>query len=74
MKAIEKEYRCRKCGHVKLQKTNHYGDTWSWGHVNTCPKCPPHAKYPEYGGLTIWECLDKEPLPPLTRKEATDEK
>jgi hypothetical protein len=54
-----KRYRCTQCGHVVEQETNHYGATWSHGHYNCCPKCPPYAKYPEFGGATIWECLDK---------------
>jgi hypothetical protein len=29
--------------------------------LNCCPKCPPWAKYPEFGGSTVWECV--EPLP-----------
>ena len=56
-----KKYRCKRCGHIEEQKTNHYGPTWSWGHVNVCPKCPPFAKYPEFGGRTDWECIDAEP-------------
>ena len=54
-----KRYRCKRCGHVETQSTNHYGDTWSCGHVNCCPKCPPWAKYSEFGGQTVWECLEK---------------
>lgn len=56
-----KRYRCSKCGHLRTATTNHYGNTWSWGRVNTCPQCPPHAKYPEFGGSTLWECI--EPIP-----------
>ena len=55
----EKRYRCMRCGYVGRQKTNHYGNTHSWGRYNTCPACPPFAKYPEFGGGTRWECLDK---------------
>jgi hypothetical protein len=54
-----KKYRCRRCGYVAEQTTNHYGPTWSWGHVNACPECPPWAKYPEFGGCTVWDCVDK---------------
>ena len=57
-----KKYRCRRCGHVAEQTTNHWGPTWSWGRVNACPECPPWAKYPEYGGQTVWDCVD-EPGP-----------
>ena len=55
-----KKYKCKRCGHIKEQKTNHYGNTWSWERYNVCPKCPPFAKYPEYGGQTIWICMEKE--------------
>lgn len=55
-----KQYRCERCGCTSTQKTNHYGPTWSWGHSNTCPDCPPWAKYPEFGGRTVWECLEVE--------------
>ncbi len=58
-KATLKEYRCTKCGYIETQRTNHYGNTWSVGHYSTCPRCPPHAKYPEFGGATVWECVDK---------------
>lgn len=63
MKATYKRYRCDRCGHVSQQQTNHYGKTWSWGRVNVCPKCPPYAKYPQFGGQTVWTCI--EPRPPL---------
>lgn len=56
-----KKYACKRCGHEKLIDTNHYGKCWSLNRYNTCPKCPPWAKYPEYGGQTIWECLTEEP-------------
>lgn len=53
-----KRYKCKRCGYVGTQATNHYGETYSWGHYNACPNCPPYAKYPEFGGLTIWQCLE----------------
>lgn len=56
-----KRYRCTQCGFECEQVTNHYGNTWSWDRVNTCPDCPPHAKYAEFGGSTVWECLDIDP-------------
>lgn len=59
--ASEKRYRCTRCGHVQMIQTNHYGACWSYDHYNCCPECPPFAKYPEYGGRTVWECLD-EPM------------
>jgi uncharacterized protein YlaI len=55
-----KEYQCHECGHITKQKTNHFGNTWSSGHFNCCPNCPPFKKYPEFGGLTIWKCMEKE--------------
>ena len=62
----EKRYKYRRCGHVKKIRTNHYGPCWSWGRVNTCPDCPPYAKYPEFGGQTIWDCLDSPPEQEVT--------
>lgn len=59
MQATEKRYRCKRCGYIGKQTTNHYGETYSIGHYNTCPKCPPWAKYAEFGGSTVWECVDK---------------
>lgn len=26
--------------------------------VNTCPACPPFKKYPEFGGATVWDCVE----------------
>lgn len=54
-----KKYACTRCGHVVEQATNHYGATWSVGYFNTCPACPPWAKYAEFGGHTKWECLER---------------
>lgn len=54
-----KNYECTECGHQTQQQTNHWGNAWSWGKYNTCPKCPPYKKYPEYGGATVWKCLDQ---------------
>lgn len=55
----EKRYKCQRCGHESKQSTNHYGYTYSFGHCNTCPNCPPWAKYSEFGGSTIWVCQEK---------------
>lgn len=55
-----KKYKCTQCGYIAVQNTNHYGSTWSFGHFNVCPQCPPYKKYPEYGGQTIWECIENE--------------
>lgn len=56
-----KRYKCDRCGHIQEQSTNHYGPTWSIGRSNVCPKCPPWAKYGEFGGQTTWTCIDQEP-------------
>lgn len=58
-KQTAKKYKCSQCGHEKMDTTNHYGSTWSFGRFNTCPSCPPYKKYSEFGGQTIWECQDK---------------
>jgi hypothetical protein len=62
--ATYKKYACKRCGHVELIKTNHYDPCWSVGHHNTCPACPPWAKYPEYGGHTVWTCVEFGPFQP----------
>lgn len=53
-------YKCDRCGFIKEQQTNHRGKTWSVGHYNTCPQCPPFAKYPEFGGHTSWTCVEEQ--------------
>lgn len=58
-----KHYKCDACGCVVVQETNHYGPTWSVGHHNICPNCPPFKKYPEFGGHTSWTCIDRPCLP-----------
>ncbi len=60
MKVTPKKYACERCGHETTQSTNHFGKTWSVGRFNVCPNCPPWAKYQEFGGQTIWKCLEKE--------------
>jgi len=60
MEITEKRYECTRCGYVGKQNTNHYGETWSWGHHNTCPNCPPWAKYPEFGGQTTWRYMESD--------------
>lgn len=54
-----KKYQCSRCRFIKEIDTNHYGSCYSWGHFNTCPKCPPWAKYSEFGGSTTWLYLEK---------------
>jgi len=58
----EKKYKCSRCGHEQMINTNHYGECYSLGHSNTCEKCPPWAKYSEFGGSTTWICMEKNPL------------
>ncbi len=60
-----KRYECKRCGRAAQQLTNHYNATYSWGRINTCPQCPPWAKYPEYGGGTVWLCKESPPKPIL---------
>lgn len=55
-----KKYKCSKCGHITTQCTNHYRLTTSHDKFNTCPQCPPYRKYPEYGGQTIWICMESK--------------
>lgn len=66
--ATEKRYRCDACGYVSRQLTNHYGKTWSFGTYNTCPKCPPFRKFPEFGGQTTWTCLETSGTPDKTEE------
>lgn len=54
-----KRYQCSQCGHIVSQETNHYGQTYSLGHYNCCPACPPYKKYSEFGGRTVWNCIDQ---------------
>lgn len=60
-----KLYCCKRCGHLEMITTNHYGQCWSAGQFNVCPTCPPWAKYPEFGGSTVWECVDEPPVDDL---------
>lgn len=65
-KQSEKRYCCLRCKHEKRIVTNHYGSCWSLDRYLTCSNCPPYAKYPEYGGQTVWVCLDEDPNNPKT--------
>ncbi len=58
----DKRYQCTNCGHETQIRTNHYRSCHSWGRHNCCPWCPPHKKYPEYGGRTVWKCLESPML------------
>lgn len=55
-----KKYKCKRCEHEKEIDTNHYGECYSWGRYNTCPACPPYAKYSEFGGSTTWICMESK--------------
>lgn len=56
-----KAYRCARCGYVTKQTTNHHTTTWSLDRCGVCPECPPWAKYTEFGGQTVWTCMEPEP-------------
>lgn len=53
-----REYACSRCGTVTTLTTNHNGESYSVGRYNCCPNCPPYAKYPEFGSLTRWLCVE----------------
>jgi hypothetical protein len=57
----EKPYKCQKCGYEKQIGTNHFGECYSLGNYNRCPKCPPMD-------ITTWEC--QEPCPDNMQKPA----
>lgn len=45
-----KPFHCEKHPDViKNQSTNHYGQTYSFGNYNKCPKCTPME-------ITVWIC------------------
>jgi hypothetical protein len=50
-----KKYACKQCGHEKLIDTNHYGECYSWGNFNLCPKCPPYKR------PNTWVCQEAPP-------------
>lgn len=54
-KVTSKLYACSQCGHQERHDTNHYGETYSWGRVSVCPKCPPFRR------PTTWICQEKPP-------------
>jgi len=49
-----KRYRCKACGFEKMIDTNHYGECYSLGRLNHCPKCPPMEP-------TVWVCCEEPP-------------
>ncbi len=55
IKYAKRIYRCQACGFEQEQGTNHKGNTYSFGKLSVCPKCPPYKKYPEYNGQTVWQ-------------------
>ncbi len=50
-----KKYSCKQCGHEKQIDTNHYGECYSFGNYNNCPKCPPFRR------PTTWVCMETPP-------------
>jgi hypothetical protein len=61
-----KNYRCKACGFEKKIDTNHYGECYSLGNYNRCPKCgplPPDPKCPAavIYPTTTWVCVDPVP-------------
>ena len=50
-----KDYRCEVCGYAKSIGTNHWGQCYSWGNYNCCPKCPPFKR------PTTWICAEEPP-------------
>lgn len=73
-----KLYQCSRCGYQKQIDTNHYGECYSFGNYNYCPKCPPFAR------PTVWICMEVPPegekIPPawnkhiIVQKFKTDER
>jgi DNA replicative helicase MCM subunit Mcm2 (Cdc46/Mcm family) len=64
-----KRYACKRCGHETEIQTNHYGECYSLGNYNRCPKCgplPPDPKRPQAVDYpsTTWVCLDTPPQEP----------
>ena len=45
-----KPYHCAKCGFKKQIGTNHFGECYSLGSYNQCPKCP------HWNNPTTWIC------------------
>ncbi len=50
----EKLYACKVCGHEKRITTNHFGECYSSGNINTCPTCPPFKR------PNTWVCKEQE--------------
>ena len=64
-KVTTKVYKCKVCGHKKELTTNHYGECYSLGDYNQCPKCPRFRPLPknwskDYDPMiinpTVWVC------------------
>lgn len=53
-----KKYQCSECKFETKISTNHYSSCYSHGRLLTCPNCPPFKKYPEFGGSTVWLCME----------------
>jgi len=58
-----KAYECKKCGYEKEIDTNHFGECYSLGKHNQCPKC---VRYQPCDGpaliptVTTWVCAEGE--------------
>jgi len=53
-----KEYACKRCGHKKIIKTNHYFDCYGSVLIgNRCHVCMIEVP----NDATVWECLEKDP-------------
>lgn len=50
-----KLYKCSDCGYEKQIDTNHFGECYSFGSYNRCPKCWDLSK------CTTWVCQEKPP-------------
>lgn len=61
-----KNYHCKACGYAKKIDTNHFGECYSFGKYNRCPKCrplPPDPKHPQFVNYptTTWVCDEVVP-------------
>ncbi len=61
-----KHYQCKACGQSKEIGTNHWGECYSLGNYNRCPKCgplPPDRRNPQavIYPVTVWVCAETPP-------------
>ena len=73
-KITYKKYACKDCGYITDIDTNHWGECYSLGGYNQCPKCPrylpPDQKWNDECGHdvlilkpTAWVCQEVQPTP-----------